>query len=187
MPSGDTAGVAAGITFTACTRTDAITIGQEMRWSRADRTTVRPRSPTAAPTDSRSRTVSRARAAMAGNDSVNDRRGQSVWSQRQRRLCNRSSQCRPATGRSRGQVLVHSLTLMACTPRLGQIRARSSVVRRTSGQPLACTLTDTTSTRPTQATRSYRWARRWLSAVIFMSRQHEGSQRAADMPQGSRY
>lgn len=68
--------------------------------------------------------------------------------QYQRRLRQRSRTVRPATGRSRGRVVVHCFTRIARCPHVGQHRACSEPVdRSTTGTPAASSST-LSATRP---------------------------------------
>ena len=94
--------------------------GQEISWSRADWIPVRPPSATATPAEARSLLVSRERDGIVGSDSVNDRRGQSVLPQAQRRFVHRRLVGLPASGKSRGRVVTRPNDRAERTPHPGQ-------------------------------------------------------------------
>lgn len=147
MPSRSVSGVVAGRAFLACAANAACAIGQETWWSRADWITVRPRSETPAPADSRSRQVSLARDGICGSASVKVLRGQTASWQRQRRLFHISSVRRPATGRSRGLVVTQECGRSERMPQSGQHLACSSTVTRASiGFPSLPVTTEVTAT-----------------------------------------
>jgi hypothetical protein len=147
MPRRSTGGVTAGSALTAYAANALFATGQEISWSREDWMTVRPRSATAAPADSRSRQVSLVRAGICGRASVKVLRGHSVVWQRQRRLFHVSSVHLPATGRSRGLVLTQECGSVERTPQSGQHLACSSVVTRASiGLSSSSSRTEVTAT-----------------------------------------
>jgi hypothetical protein len=83
----------------------AFTVGQDGSLSRADCSTVRPVSATAAPAEVRSLVVRRERGGIDGSDSVNDRRPHTGFRQAQRCFVHLSNGARPASGTSRGRVV----------------------------------------------------------------------------------
>jgi hypothetical protein len=80
---------------------------------------VRPPSATAAPAEARSLLVSRERDGIAGSDSVNNRRGQSVLPQAQRRFVHRRLAGLPASGKSPGRVVTRPNDRAERTPHPG--------------------------------------------------------------------
>jgi hypothetical protein len=142
MPRTATGSGSAGNTRLAWAVNAAATTGQEMPWSRAACTIVRPASATAAPAACRDRVVSLDRAGTWATCSVNDLRGQPAVGQYQRRFRQRSRTGRPPTGRSRGRVVVHCFTRSARCPHSGQHRACSQPVdSSTTGTPEASSST----------------------------------------------
>jgi hypothetical protein len=179
MPRCSTDGAAAGNAAAACAVNAACTIGQETSWSRADWITVRPRSATAVPADSRSLHVSRERGGIWGSDSVNVRRAQSGRQHFQRRLVHVRSVRRPATGRSRGLVRTQPCGCSDRKPQPGQHRACSSAVTRASIEISSpSNLTEATRTPASPNRRVVSLTKPVAFSRTSLSQQHEDSQSA---------
>ena len=148
IPSTVTAGsgaASAGVTRSMNAR---CTTGQPTRWWLATSATVRPESATADPSSARSRVVSRARAGIAGSDSVNDSRWHAVSAQRQRRLGHTTDSPAGPCGRSRGRLVTRPFTDTEITPQDGHPAAVSSAVNTCTTRPATPSATTHTTANP---------------------------------------